>query len=96
MRADRALSRISRDQEKWAKALFREKAAMDYSSGLYAAGKAGEERGIATGYQRAEAKYTKLLEEKDRETARSLKAQGVSPGIISTATGLSPKEINKL
>jgi hypothetical protein len=40
MRADRALAKISRDQEKWARALFREKAAIDYSSGLYAAGKA--------------------------------------------------------
>ncbi|GHV07639.1 hypothetical protein FACS189485_18250 [Spirochaetia bacterium] len=40
MMADRALARISRDQEKWARALFREKAAMDYSSGIYAAGKA--------------------------------------------------------
>ncbi|GHU69528.1 hypothetical protein FACS189450_02570 [Spirochaetia bacterium] len=37
MRADRALAKISRDQEKWARALFREKAAMDFSSGLYAA-----------------------------------------------------------
>jgi hypothetical protein len=44
MRADRALAKISRDQEKWARALFKEKAAMDYSSGLYAAGKAGEKR----------------------------------------------------
>ncbi|GHV46535.1 hypothetical protein AGMMS49546_34730 [Spirochaetia bacterium] len=96
MRADRALSKISRDQEKWAKALFREKAAMDYSSGLYAAGKAGEERGIATGYQRAEAKYTKLLEEKDRENARKLKAYGDSIEKIASVTGLSPEEIKKL
>ncbi|GHV41272.1 hypothetical protein AGMMS49546_16810 [Spirochaetia bacterium] len=96
MRADRALSRISRDQEKWAKALFREKAAMDYSSGLYAAGKAGEERGITTGYQRAEAKYTKLLEEKDRETARKMKAHGRPLDQIIEDTGLSSEEINKL
>jgi hypothetical protein len=40
MLADRALAKISRDQEKWARALFREKAAMDYSSGIYAARKA--------------------------------------------------------
>ncbi|GHV43073.1 hypothetical protein AGMMS49546_23610 [Spirochaetia bacterium] len=96
MRADRALSKISRDQEKWAKALFREKAAMDYSSGLYAAGKAGEERGIATGYQRAEAKYTKLLEEKDRETARKMKDDGLPTDKIITYTGLSLEEIKKL
>jgi predicted transposase/invertase (TIGR01784 family) len=46
MRADRALAKISRDEEKWARALFREKAAMDYSSELYATAKARAE-GIA-------------------------------------------------
>ncbi|GHV47252.1 hypothetical protein AGMMS49546_36670 [Spirochaetia bacterium] len=89
MRADCALSRISRDQEKWAKALFREKAAMDYRSGLYAAGKAGEERGFEKG---------KIIGDTGAKEGivRSLKAQGVSPDIISTATGLSLTDIEQL
>jgi hypothetical protein len=43
MRADRALKKISRDEEQWAWALFREKAAMDYRSGLSSSRRAGRE-----------------------------------------------------
>jgi predicted transposase/invertase (TIGR01784 family) len=44
MRADRALARISRDQQKWARAFSREVGIIDHESGLYAARKAGEEK----------------------------------------------------
>ncbi|GHU91037.1 hypothetical protein FACS189476_11560 [Spirochaetia bacterium] len=44
MRADRVLARISRDQQKWARAFSREVGIIDHESGLYAARKAGEER----------------------------------------------------
>ncbi|GHV57652.1 hypothetical protein AGMMS49579_23820 [Spirochaetia bacterium] len=68
MRADRALARISRDQQKWARVFSREVGIIDHEFGLYAAKKAGEERGFAKGME---------------HTARSLKTQGVSPEIIS-------------
>ncbi|GHV95494.1 hypothetical protein AGMMS50293_18140 [Spirochaetia bacterium] len=37
MRAERALTKVSRDYEKWARTLYREKAEMDYRSGMYTA-----------------------------------------------------------
>ncbi|GHV53425.1 hypothetical protein AGMMS49579_12170 [Spirochaetia bacterium] len=40
MRADRALAKISRNQQKWARAFSREVGIIDHESGLYAAGKA--------------------------------------------------------
>ncbi|GHV87611.1 hypothetical protein AGMMS50255_9070 [Spirochaetia bacterium] len=40
MRADRALARISRDQQKWARAFSREVGIIDHESGLHAARKA--------------------------------------------------------
>jgi predicted transposase/invertase (TIGR01784 family) len=92
MKADRALAKISRDQQKWARAFSREVGIIDHESGLYAAGKDGEERG----YRQAEAKYTKLLEEKNKETARGFKNQGVSPEIISKVTGFTVDQIEGL
>jgi predicted transposase/invertase (TIGR01784 family) len=85
MRADRALSKISRDQEKWARALFREKAAMDYSSGMYAAEERGKAIGDMGGYQRAK-----------EEDARKMKADGLPADKIITYTGLSHEEVEKL
>ncbi|GHT68580.1 hypothetical protein FACS1894110_16450 [Spirochaetia bacterium] len=46
MRADRALAKISRNQQKWARAFSREVGIIDHESGLYAAGKVRAE-GIA-------------------------------------------------
>jgi flagellar biosynthesis/type III secretory pathway protein FliH len=81
MRADRALQKISRDEEQWARALFREKARMDYRSEMNAArrnGKAeglaeglalGEAKGKAEGLAEAKVKAQKALEDKDREIA---------------------------
>jgi flagellar biosynthesis/type III secretory pathway protein FliH len=91
MRADRALKKISRDEEQWARALFREKASMDYRSGMNAARRVGREEGLAQG----EAKGREEAEEKARleklEAARKLKARGFSDeeiaGILQIAIG---------
>jgi predicted transposase/invertase (TIGR01784 family) len=82
MKAERALKRISREEEQWARNLFREKASMDYASGLYDArqkglaegrekGRAegtekGRQAGLAEGRKETEVKYRPILEEKDR------------------------------
>jgi flagellar biosynthesis/type III secretory pathway protein FliH len=58
MKADRALKKISREREHWARTLFREKAAMDYRSGMYNA----HQRGLEEGTEKARL----MLEEKDR------------------------------
>jgi predicted transposase/invertase (TIGR01784 family) len=55
MRADRALKKISRDEEQWARALFREKAAMDYRSGMYNA--------RMEGYEQARQEYQEVVAE---------------------------------
>jgi predicted transposase/invertase (TIGR01784 family) len=85
MLAEMALSKISRDQERWARALFREKAAMDYSSGMISARRAGIELGEAKGYERAAL-----------EIARNLKALGTPVEQIAQATNLPSKTIQNL
>ncbi|MDR0877526.1 MAG: hypothetical protein LBN21_05695 [Treponema sp.] len=99
MRADRALKKMSRDEEQWARALFREKAAMDYRSGLNASRRAGRAEGRAEGLALGEAK---VLEEqakarqKNLETARKLKAAGVPGETIAESFGFSAEDIAKL
>ncbi|GHU71685.1 hypothetical protein FACS189450_08150 [Spirochaetia bacterium] len=44
MRADRALAKISRNQQKWARAFSREVGIIDHESGLYAAERAAYEK----------------------------------------------------
>jgi predicted transposase/invertase (TIGR01784 family) len=44
MRADRALAKISRDEQKWARAFSREVGIIDHESGLYAAGEVRAEQ----------------------------------------------------
>jgi predicted transposase/invertase (TIGR01784 family) len=61
MKADRALKKISRDEEHWARTLFREKAAMDYRSGMYTAYQSGLEESRLAMEEKDQA-----LEEKDR------------------------------
>jgi predicted transposase/invertase (TIGR01784 family) len=55
MKAERELRKASRDEEKWARALFREKNATLYKSGLYNARQEGiaigQQEGIAIGQQ---------------------------------------------
>jgi hypothetical protein len=52
MKAERALRKVYRDEERWARALFREKAAMDYRSLVTTArmeAKEAREEGLAEG-----------------------------------------------
>ncbi|WP_010261531.1 Rpn family recombination-promoting nuclease/putative transposase [Treponema primitia] len=58
MKADRALKKISHDEEHWARSLFREKMAMDYRSGISNA----YDKGLEDGAEKARL----ALEEKDR------------------------------
>jgi predicted transposase/invertase (TIGR01784 family) len=85
MLANKRIDKLSRRSEKWAQALSRDKAVMDYKSGLYAARVKGIEEGTAKGIARA-----KL------EAARNMKAEGDSIEKIARITGLSPEEIEKL
>jgi predicted transposase/invertase (TIGR01784 family) len=57
MHAERALRKISRTEEQWARNLFREKASMDYVSGMEAARLEGQKA--------ADAKYQPIIEAKD-------------------------------
>jgi hypothetical protein len=43
MRAEQAIKKMNRDYEQWARALFREKADLDYRSGMYGARQKGRE-----------------------------------------------------
>ena len=106
MRAETVLRRVSRDEEQWAKQLFREKAAMDYRSGMGAA----RDKGIAIGYDQARLEYEAKAEqtrleheqrlakaEQDRlETGRTMKADGFSTEQIAKYTGLSPETLAQL
>jgi flagellar biosynthesis/type III secretory pathway protein FliH len=73
MYAERALTKVSRDMEKWARALFREKAEMDYYSGLATARDAARDQGLAEG--RAEGKAEGL-------------AEGMSKGLVQGSKSL--------
>jgi predicted transposase/invertase (TIGR01784 family) len=97
MYADRALKKISRDEEQWARALFREKAAMDYYSGMSAAREDGHKEGLEAGLALGEAKGLALGEakahQKDLDAARKLKAAGVPGETIAESFGFTPEEI---
>jgi predicted transposase/invertase (TIGR01784 family) len=76
MSAEKVLSKASRNYDEWAKALFREKAEMDYRSGMYVA--------EMKGYKEAEALYEVKLENaeqrvqqerRDREAAEQRAAE---------------------
>ena len=85
MRAEQALSRVSGDYEKWAQALFREKAELDYYAGLAYARYEGKAEGKAEG-----------LSEGKTEIARKLKGMGLPAENVEAATGLSREDIEKL
>jgi predicted transposase/invertase (TIGR01784 family) len=89
MRTDTVLKRVSRDEEQWAKQLFREKAAMDYRSGMGTARDEGRSEGIAIGDARG-------FERARLETGRSMKADGFSTEQIRKYTGLPVDVIEKL
>jgi predicted transposase/invertase (TIGR01784 family) len=85
MRADRALKKISRDEEQWARTLFREKAAMDYRSGMSSARRVGLEEG--------EAKEREKAHQKDLQSARKLKARGFSDEEIADILQIAIEDI---
>jgi predicted transposase/invertase (TIGR01784 family) len=88
MRAERVMEKMNRDAEQWARAIFREKAAMDYRSGM---GNARED-GIKIGEERA----TEKARKEKLESARKMKADGFTAEQIQKYAGLSPQEIRKL
>jgi predicted transposase/invertase (TIGR01784 family) len=101
MLANKRIDRLSRRSEDWARALYRDKVEMDYSSGLYAsrmAGKAeGKVEGKAEGIVEGTAKgKVEGIAEAKAEAARNMKAEGDSIEKISRITGLSPEQIEKL
>ena len=104
MRAETVLRRVSRDEERWAQQLFREKAAMDYRSGMGAARDEGEAAGLAKGialgdargFERARLEYEARAKQDKLEIARKMKARGWSVADIAEDTGLSLETIVKL
>ncbi|GHV96628.1 hypothetical protein AGMMS50293_29480 [Spirochaetia bacterium] len=101
MQAERALTKVSRDYEKWARTLYREKAEMDYRSGMYTARKEGIAEGKVVGI--AEGKVAgiaegsaKGYEQASFEIARKMKARGRPLGEIIEDTGLAPEIVEKL
>jgi hypothetical protein len=112
MKAEQVLEKESRKEENWAAALFREKAEMDYWSGLanaqYKGEVIGEERGIVIGEERGivigEERGIAIGEKKEQAkayqeklaSARQMKNDGFSPAQIAKYSSLSPQEIEKL
>ena len=80
MKAETVLRRVSRDEEQWAQQLFREKAAMDYRSGMGAArdeGRTiGRQEGIVIGYDQARLEYEAKAEQDKLEIAQDLLNKG--------------------
>jgi predicted transposase/invertase (TIGR01784 family) len=101
MLANKRIDKLSRQSDKWALALSRDKAAVDYRSALYASRVKGKEEGIAEGTAKgkaegiAEGKVEGITEAK-AEAARNMKAKGYSVEDIQDITGLSPEQIEKL
>jgi flagellar biosynthesis/type III secretory pathway protein FliH len=108
MKAEQALTKVSRDYEEWARALSREKAELDYYAGIAYAQEEGETKGRALGWALGRAEglsegqalglsegYKRAIQEK-LETARKLKEMGLPAEKIETATGLSREAIEKL
>jgi predicted transposase/invertase (TIGR01784 family) len=77
MRAEQAISQVSRDYNEWAVALYKDKAERDYLAGMAYARYEGRNEG------RAEAKF---------EIARKLKERGLSEHEIQGITGFSPED----
>jgi predicted transposase/invertase (TIGR01784 family) len=102
--AERELGRMSRDAEQWARALFREKAAMDYRSGMGNARDRGREEGIKLGEARGRQEGIKIGEARGQEQARREKLEiarklreiGLSSTQIQETLGLPPEETGKL
>jgi predicted transposase YdaD len=112
MSVETVLKQVSRDEEQWAKQLFREKAAMDYRSGMGAArdeGLAkGREEGMAMGrsegiaigdargFARARLEYETKAVQDKLEISRKMKARGWLLADIAEDTSLPFDVIEKL
>jgi predicted transposase/invertase (TIGR01784 family) len=108
MNAERALKKMNRDREQWARTLWREKRAMDYQD--YQLGiKEAVAEAVAEAVEKAvvearaeaqkEAREKGLAEGREkalRKTAKKLKSMGLSADQIADATGLALKEVKKL
>jgi predicted transposase/invertase (TIGR01784 family) len=86
MKADKALKKSDRNYARWARALFRDKANMDYASDMDSA----ERRGRAEGKIEGEAKGR---HENRTEIIRRMKANGRPIEQIVEDTGLTAEEI---
>jgi predicted transposase/invertase (TIGR01784 family) len=104
MRAERALTKVSRDMEKWARALFREKAEMDYYSAMATARDTARDQGLAEGLAEGKAKglaegYERAKQESYREKleiARKMKTGGLPVAEIVTYTGIDAETVEKM
>ena len=105
MRADRALDKIARDREKWARWLFWDNQRLVRNSDMDAAREKGRmigqeegrKEGIALGEERGRKEGIALGEERSREEiARKALAEGLSIEFVQKITGLSGEEIEKL
>jgi predicted transposase/invertase (TIGR01784 family) len=100
MNAERALKKMNREKEQWARALWREKRAMDYldyktrlEEALAAGREAGREEGLARGREEG---WEKGQKKAQLEIARRLKLMGLPPEQIVCGSGLDLKEVEKL
>jgi predicted transposase/invertase (TIGR01784 family) len=107
MSVETVLRRVSGEEEQWARQLFREKAEMDYRSGMGIARDEGREEGEASGlvkgriigYGQARLEYEAKLakaEQAKLETGRIMKADGFTTEQIAKYTGLPPEAIAEL
>jgi predicted transposase/invertase (TIGR01784 family) len=111
MNAERALKKMNRDREQWARTLWREKRAMDYQDyqlGIKEALAEGRKEARAAGLAegRVEGRTEGLAEGRAeglaeglnglRKTAKKLKSMGLSAEQIADATGLALEEVKKL
>jgi hypothetical protein len=79
MRAEKVLSTASREYEEWAKALFREKAEMDYRSEMYASHKNGYDEGVKDSKTQVQAAELRVqaAEQRAAELERKLRDAGL-------------------
>jgi predicted transposase/invertase (TIGR01784 family) len=90
MKADKAFKKSDRNYARWARALFRDKARMDYASDMDSAERKGHASGKAEGKVEGEAKGR---HENRTEIIRRMKANGRPIEQIVEDTGLTAEEI---
>ena len=86
--ASEKLQTMSEEEYMERMAWFREKAILDYNTGMSSARRKGRQEGETLGIAKGE-KKAKL------ETAKKLLKQGIEIGIIIEATGLTKEEITE-